>query len=167
MSRKYQVSGAKCDVLSAMCPVSRHTFHVLLVALLLAACAPANTGPQPPEILYGQDVCEECGMIISEARFACAALFSDGEMRKYDDIGDMLAFAAKHADLSVGAWFVHDYNSEQWMRGETAFFVLSDQIRTPMNRGIAAFKDQADAEAFAAQVGAPALTFDALRVKVH
>ena len=140
-----------------------------LVALLVAACAPKATELQPPEIVYGQAMCDECGMIISEARFAAATLTTAGQPHKFDDIGDMLVYHMDHPEEQVRAWFVHDHNSRSWMRGETAFYVLSTEIKSPMGHGLAAFADRKAAEAFAGQLGAGArlLTFDELRVEMH
>lgn len=136
---------------------------VAVAALLLAACASEETAPPPPEIAYGLDACAECNMIISEPRFAAASLTADGAMSKFDDIGDMLAFHAKQPELAVRAWFVHDYDTEDWLRGEAAFFVASASVHSPMGHGIAAFAQRADAETFARDVVAAVLTFDELR----
>lgn len=141
-----------------------------LVALvfLLAACAPQNTGPQPPEIAYGQDLCEECGMIISEAKFAAATVLKDGQARKFESIADMMAYhMMEHPDQVVSAWFVHDYNSEHWIDAQTAVYVLSAEINAPMPPGLAAFEKPADAEAFAATVNGTVLTYDEMRAQVH
>lgn len=136
---------------------------ILLVAIVLGACAPQSDGPQPPDIAYGQDVCDECGMLIDEPGFAAASLTTDRVMSKFDDIGDMLVYHARRPELGVRAWFVHDHDSEEWIRGETAFYVLSSRIASPMGHGIAAFRDRSAAEAFAGEIGASVLTFDALR----
>ena len=46
---------------------------MVLAALALAGCSPRQAGePQPPEIVYGRDVCDRCGMIMDEPRFAAA-----------------------------------------------------------------------------------------------
>ncbi|HET7087376.1 MAG TPA: nitrous oxide reductase accessory protein NosL [Anaerolineae bacterium] len=84
-------------------------------------------------------------------------------MSKFDDIGDMLAYHARHPELEVRARFVHDYNTEECILGETAFYVRSSQIVSPMGHGIAAFRDRSAAETFAGGIGASVLTFDALR----
>ncbi len=139
----------------------------LCVILLLAACAPANGEPEPPKVVYGIDVCVECNMIISDPRFASATLTTDGMMSKFDDIGDMFLFHAKHPELEVRAWFVHDYTTEEWMRGETAFYVESASVHSPMGHGIAAFKDRGAAESFAREVAATVLTFDELRAEAQ
>lgn len=139
----------------------------LFVAFLLSACASRSTEPQPPVIIYGQDVCDECGMLISEARYAAATLVVDGEPHKFESIGDMVLYHMERPDQTVRAWFVHDYNSEVWVAGEAAFYVVSAEIHSPMGVGIAAFETQADAETFAASLGVVVMTFDEMRAAVH
>jgi copper chaperone NosL len=145
---------AGCLLLAAFC-------------LLLTACSPKITGPQPPDIAYGQDVCDACGMIVSDAKFAAATLLTNDEYRKFDDIGEMVTYHMDHPEQQVKAWFVHDHTSEAWIRGETAFFVLSEQLQTPMGSGVAAFEKKDDAEAFAAETSGKVLTLDELRVEIH
>jgi copper chaperone NosL len=74
---------------------------MLLVVALLSACSSQPEGPQPPEILYEQDVCASCGMIISEPRFAAATILTNGEGRKFDDIGEMLVYHMEHPTEQV------------------------------------------------------------------
>ena len=145
---------ASCLLLTAFC-------------LLLSACSPKSAEPQPPGIAYGQDTCDACGMIISDAKFAAATLLTGGEALKFDDIGEMVTYHMDHPEAQVKAWFVHDYKSEAWIRGETAFFVSSDQLQTPMGGGVAAFEKKDDAEAFAAEKSGKVLTLDELRVEFH
>lgn len=138
---------------------------------LLAACAAPAREPQPPEINYGFDACEGCGMIISEARFACAVVLEDGHALKFDDVGDMVIYYLDRPNLKIAAWFVHDYYSEAWVRGETAFYVASDTIASPMGHGLAAFGTRQAADTFVASdcggVACPVLNFDELRAHVH
>ena len=142
---------------------------LLVVGLALATCAPrsGNDEPQPPEIAYGQDTCDACGMIIDEPRFAGALLLESGDTLKFDDIGDMFIYHMDHPDRRVRAWFVHDFNTEQWTRGETAYYIFSRSIASPMGHGFAAFADRAPAEAFAAGLGASVLNFDLARATAH
>jgi copper chaperone NosL len=133
------------------------------LSLVLAACAPSSGEPKPPEIAYGRDICDACGMIISEARFAAATLTTDGKTLKFDDAGEMFNYHAKHPELSVRVWFVHDYNSQQWINGQAAFYVMAKEIKSPMGTGVAAFSDKASADAFANRYGVKALTFDEIR----
>lgn len=134
------------------------------VAVVLVACGPQ--GPQPPEIVYGQDVCDSCGMIIDDARFAAATLLKDGETRKFDDIADMATYHMDHPNEQVLAWFVHDHVGEHWIRGELAYYVNGD-FMTPMGGSVAAFEDKTAAESFATENGGQVLSFDEFRMYVH
>lgn len=142
---------------------------LLAAGLLLVTCSPAtdNGEPQPPEIAYGQDMCDACGMIIDAPKFAAATVLKNGEARKFDDIGDMLAFHMDHPDQQVQARFVHDYNTGKWIRAEKAFYVVSPSIASPMGHGFAAFGDKAAAAEFARRLGVDVLDFDQARLAAH
>lgn len=140
-------------------------FCILLftLGLLLAACAPSSGEPQPPTLALGRDTCDACGMIISDAKFAAATVLTDGKTYKFDDAGEMFAYHAKHPDVQVRAWFVHDYNSQQWIPGTTAFYVVAKDVKSPMGTGVVAFSDKRAAETFAAKYSAKVLLFDEVR----
>ncbi|MBI5032059.1 MAG: nitrous oxide reductase accessory protein NosL [Chloroflexi bacterium] len=144
---------------------SLFTFYFLLfaIAFLLVACAQTTGEPQPPTIAYGRDVCEACGMIISDAKFAAATQSIDGKTYKFDDVGEMFAYHAKHPEIQVRAWFVHDYDSQKWIAGATAFYVISKEIKSPMGTGVVAFADKDAAEAFAGRVNTKVVSFDDAR----
>ncbi len=153
---------------SEMREIARNTRCVIrlagfaIILLFLAACSgKANAGPTPPTIHYGEDVCEFCGMIISEERFAAAYLTADGHSHMFDDIGDMVQTHLQMQE-DVTAFFVHDHDSRDWIRAETAHFVLSDNLPTPMLSGLAAFRSVEKANAMAAGWGGNVLTFEQL-----
>ncbi len=139
---------------------------LLAAAAFFAACG-AKNDIGAPEIYYGQDVCEECSMIISDAKFAAATLDLKGNAHKFDDIGGMLIFHMDHPELQVRAYFVHDYNTGAWLRGEEAFYVRAVLPDAPMGDGIVAFAERAAAENFAARVQGQFFKFDELRLNVH
>ncbi len=138
-------------------------FLLFTSSSLLVACAPQSNAPTPPNIAYGRDMCDACGMIISEARFAAATLMTDGKTLKFDDAGEMFTYHAKHPELQVRAWFVHDYNSQNWINGQSAFYAMTKDIKSPMGTGVATFADKNAAETFAARFNAKAMTFDEMR----
>jgi len=149
-------------------PNSRITIYYLLILLLVAACVPKSNEPQPPEIIIGQTLCDECGMIISEAKFAAATIMLNGETRKFDDIAEMIKYhMMDHPEAQVKVWFVHDYYSKEWIRGEQAFFVLSPKLKTPMGGGAAAFRDQTAARKFVSELEGKVYNFDELRIELH
>ena len=138
---------------------------IFLILLLTTACTTANASePVPPTIYYGESVCEFCGMIISEARYAAGYISADGAEHVFDDIGDMIK-AHQQQQEKVSAFFVHDYNDERWIRAESAFYVLSPHLNTPMGSGLAAVAVEADAGALAAKVNGQVLSFADLLVR--
>lgn len=143
------------------------TTYFLLLIFLLTACAQKPTGPQPPDIAYGQTVCDACGMIIDDAHFAGATITVEGKTHQFDDIGEMLVYHMEHLEEQAEVWFVHDYATETWIRGETAFYVMSEKIASPMAGGVVAFADQAAAATYAAEHQATVMSFDDVRVAVH
>ncbi len=134
----------------------------IILLLTISACGgEANSEPTPPTVHYGEDVCEFCGMIVSEETYAAAYVTGDGQGHAFDDIGDMVQ---SHLTMQedVSAFFVHDHESKDWMRAETAHYVLSSALPTPMLSGLAAFASAKKAADFAAEVRGNVLTFDEL-----
>lgn len=121
---------------------------VSLVLILLTACKQQANIEEPPTILYGQDVCDRCGMIISEETYAAAYWTKDGDARRFDDIGGMLAYIAEEQEEIASHW-VHDFPSGEWIRAEEATFLIDSDLKTPMGFGIAAFADEEQAVAMA------------------
>lgn len=147
---------------------SKYLIYCLLLVVVLAACAPVSNEPQPPEIIIGQTLCDSCGMIISDAKFAAATIMLNGETRKFDDLTEMVKYhMMDHPEAQVKVWFVHDYYSKEWIRGEKAFFVLSPKLKTPMGGGAAAFQDQAAAKKLAAELDGKLYNLDELRIELH
>ena len=76
-----------------------------------------------------------------------AEIVTKGKVHRFDDIGCMLAYAQSN-DLSPDKahFWVMDFDSTTWIKGEEAYYVLSPGIHTPMGYGIIAFKDQIKAK---------------------
>ena len=101
----------------------------------------------PPKIRYGKDVCDECRMIISEEQFAAAFVDRDGNATKFDGIGCLILYRAKHSPQVERTW-VHDYKTGEWVEFEKAFFVNTEKLITPMGFGLVAFSTESAANEF-------------------
>lgn len=141
--------------------------YLLTLFLLLAGCAQGQAMIEPPTILYGEDRCAECGMIISDPRFASSLLYEISEGRYasllFDDIGDMLVYTAKHPEQKIVAWYVHDYANEEWLDATQAYFMTSPAIQTPMGHEIAAHATQTAAQAMADELHGLVVDWSALQ----
>ncbi len=142
----------------------RIRYGLLLMAcvLILTACGQGAELDAPPQLVLGEDVCDECSMIINEARFAASYVTTEGEVRRFDDIGDMLVYDLRHNE-EVHRYWVHDFHSEEWLDASEASFVMGSDLTTPMAWGVAAFATQEEAEAFAAANGGMVSTLVALQ----
>ncbi|NIP29786.1 MAG: hypothetical protein GTN99_02580 [Candidatus Dadabacteria bacterium] len=120
--------------------------NILLLSWLLIAAACSNEGDlKPAEIIYGQDLCHACSMIISEIRFSAQYIDENGQVRKFDDIGCMMEYLNQNKPKSeVAAYFVRDYFTNNWINAKNAHFVYSDKLITPMGHGIAALSSKED-----------------------
>lgn len=132
-----------------------------LLLLFLVACNTQGPTDEPPEIAYGRDVCDACGMIIDEARFAASYVTITGEVRRFESIEDMLSYHEAHQE-KVHLFWVHNYESEEWVRADGAFFVQSEMLQTPMGGGLIAAATEAQAQALALTWHGDVLTFTAL-----
>lgn len=137
---------------------------VFAFALTLAAGCAKRAGPEPPPILFGQQECDECRMIISDERFAAALVFDegDGEFRAvaFDDIGCLFAHEQANATLPVAARYVRDQSTRLWLSAEAASYVRSSSIETPMASGVAATASPQAAAEFTAAHGEPVTVLD-------
>jgi copper chaperone NosL len=125
---------------------------VLLLAIVASACAKAEAAG-PPDINYGRDICVQCGMIVSEAKFAAAYTTPDGTKLSFDDVGDLLLYQRSESDpIDPNEAWVHDYVTEEWVPVSNAFFVPTLSVATPMGHSNISFADEASANAFASDV---------------
>jgi len=101
-------------------------------------------------IQYDESVCIDCGMIISDERYASATIVEGergSEALLFDDVGDQVRYEYMHPNLVIVARWVHDQNTREWIDAEEAFFIRSKSLHTPMASGIASFKSKPDADA--------------------
>jgi copper chaperone NosL len=98
-------------------------------------------------------------MITGDVRYAAGVRQATAAYR-YDDIGCLVRHSGEALAAGQASGYVHDAGTHDWLPAETAVFVQSHAIRTPMGYGIAAY-----ASAKAARRAAPGtlvLTFNAL-----
>jgi nitrous oxide reductase accessory protein NosL len=123
---------------------------VLAALTWSSACGGAEaSGPIPaPRMVFGEDLCAECSMIINEQRFAGAiGVRVRGRVRHllFDDIGEM--FVHELPEHDEVRYFVHDMPSAELMDATVAHFLRAESLRTPMATGVAAFRSASERDA--------------------
>jgi copper chaperone NosL len=132
--------------------------RILLAAVMLTMTSCQSRPPQPVEI-EAHDMCSSCRMAISQKQFAAQLFDSEETVHKFDDIACMLRFM-KQREVEPAAVFVADYETREWIHGNSALFVRTDKIDSPMGGGLLAFSDGARADAAARKLGSPVLRPD-------
>lgn len=113
---------------------------ILIVCLTLAAC---KVEPEP--INYGTDNCHHCKMTLMDTRFGAEIVTQKGKIYKFDDVNCMMAVIEqdeiKYNDVKY--YLVADYtNPNTLLDANYAFYLKSEQIKSPMASQIAAFPDE-------------------------
>jgi nitrous oxide reductase accessory protein NosL len=137
---------------------------LLVVAAFLVAACGDKAPPTPVDIAAG-DICVFRKQAIAEnaKRFAAEFITRDRFVRKFCDISCMVQHAkTKVKKENVIAYFVADYPTGSWVKGEDAVYVKSERFETPMNGGILAFRDKASADSLSSQYQAQVLGFTEL-----
>ena len=110
-----------------------------------------------------EDMCSYCKMAISEKQYAAELIDGEGQVSKFDDIGCLLSFVKKRSiNVSASSFFVMDFDERQWIKGDSAYYVRSAELTTPMSGGIIAFRDQSKAQEAAGKYHSKQLRFDDL-----
>ena len=122
-------------------------------ALLLGAC---DSDAGPAEVKLGRDVCEMCGMIISDPRFITELRLTDGKLHKFDDVGDAVNWLTSNCKTLAEVkefWVMDSANGKAWLDARTAYYRRAE---TPMNYGFGAI----------AAAAPEAISFEDMRARV-
>lgn len=101
---------------------------------------------EPEDIDPDTDVCEICAMAIADDQHATQIILKNDRSLKFDDLGCMYEWIEENGEDDIGAKFVRDFHTEEWVLLEDATYIFDEAIDTPMAYGIISFKEQADAE---------------------
>lgn len=134
---------------------------IYAVCLGLLSC---SNGPSP--IAYRQDECVFCKMTVMDARFGCQIKNNKGKAYIFDDLSCLIGYLkADIIDSSqIKGVYVPDYLTDGLLiPAETAFYVASEQLRSPMAGNIAAFSSSDSAKAYATKWGGELATWQTIK----
>lgn len=124
---------------------------IVVILLLASACGAKEYKPQA--INEETDKCVICNMAVKDDPYATQIILTDGQSLKFDDIGCMNEWKVQNGSEGVGAEFVRDHNSGDWIKYEKAFYAYDSAYITPMAYGVIAFEDKASAQAYITEQG--------------
>ncbi|MER2000736.1 MAG: nitrous oxide reductase accessory protein NosL [Lysinibacillus sp.] len=133
----------------------------LLTLLILAGCSEKEYTPK--EISAETDVCEVCNMSISYLDYAGQIVFKNDDHQVFDDIGCLMEYIIDNGEDDIGAAFIKDEATKNWINVKNAIYIYNANYWTPMNYGVLAFGDEAAATEYMKQNGeAKKLQYDDL-----
>ena len=139
----------------------RTFFSMMLIASLtiLTACEPK---PQP--IVLGSDQCAYCRMMITEAEFGTQSLNNQGRSFKFDSIECLAAFVitADDPDNIHSNWVPDFINRGNWLQAESAIYLHSETLRSPMGLNLTAYAERETAEPIQTEYGGDLIEFEAV-----
>ena len=123
--------------------------NILFVIICLAFVTGFNScstdGPEP--ILLNKDMCDNCRMNISDARFGAEVQTQKGRYYKFDDLKCLAHYAVEQPNGPIKSFYIHDFSQNNVLIEATkAYYVWSKEFSSPMRGNTAAFANRADAE---------------------
>lgn len=116
------------------------------VLILLSSALGLSCSVKPEPLRYGADGCHTCKMTLVDRKFGAEVVTAKGKVYTFDDLNCMVNFlnSGEVQERDVAYKLVVDYSTpEKLIAAGDAFYLKSDQIRSPMASGIAAFESEA------------------------
>lgn len=117
---------------------------LILIVFILSGCSNKS---EP--INYGYDSCDKCRMQIVDRKYGTELVTSKGKIYKFDSIECLVFFTENSIDDENFYTLVTDYlNNNELINSKKAFYLQSENLRSPMGLNITAFSSQSDLKKF-------------------
>lgn len=121
--------------------------RVVVVTCLLGFIVLSCT-PEPEAIHYGKDQCAFCKMTIEDPKYGAELMTAKGRIYKYDAIECLLSDLKNHDEL--GTILVTPFDQVRTLVvADSLSYLKSEEIKSPMGAGLAAFVDASSAREIA------------------
>lgn len=137
-------------------------FLVILLLGTLVACSEnnnesdhADTETKTDEIMKkypakeidaDTDVCAICAMALADNQHATQIVLKNDRVLTFDDLGCLYQWIEDNGEEDIGAKYVRDFHSQEWLLMDQATYVFDEHIETPMAYGVISFKDADEAK---------------------
>jgi copper chaperone NosL len=128
-------------------PIARFKTAAPIAALIILFVSSCTTKPEAFNI--GKDNCDDCKMTIMDNKFGGEIITKKGRTYKFDDAHCLAHFIKagniKKEDISQTV-FADYQKGNSFLDAQTAQFVISEELKSPMNSNAAAFENKNAAE---------------------
>lgn len=133
-------------------------FYFIFALILFYGCS-----PEPEPIKYGADNCEHCRMLISDHNYGAELITQKGKIFKYDSIECLAANQKKYSKEDIHSlWVVNFYPPNELLNIKDSFFLLSDNLKSPMGLYLSAYKDKVSLDEVLKKYGGKQINWEAL-----
>ncbi|MFA5296893.1 MAG: nitrous oxide reductase accessory protein NosL [Lutibacter sp.] len=137
-------------------------FLGVLVLLLTISCK-----VEPEAIEYGKDQCDFCKMNIVDKTHASQFVTTKGKQFKFDAIECMVNYIGQNSEEKIALLLVSDYgNPGEMTEAETATYLISTAIKSPMGANLSAFSLKNTAEGLQQKHSGEIFTWETLKQKL-
>ena len=141
----------------------KEKFVPAVAALMVFFISSCTTKPEP--FAYGKDICDDCKMTIMDPKFGGEILTKKGKIYKFDDAHCLVGFIkngrVKETDIAQTV-FIDYSNDKNFLDVKSSFFVVSPELKSPMNSHAASFSSKEPAEKKAKEINGTVKSWDEL-----
>lgn len=131
----------------------------IVILLLIISC---EVAPEP--IIYGKDQCSFCVMNIVDKTHAAQYVTKKGKQFKFDAIECMVNDLSEKNEADLAYLLVADYgNPGQMIDANTATFLISTEIKSPMGANLSALSSSEKAKELRQKHSGEIYTWDSLK----
>jgi copper chaperone NosL len=131
-----------------------------MLIVLLSSCS-----SKPAAFNIGKDNCDDCKMTIMDAKFGGEIITKKGRVYKFDDVHCLANFmksnAVKQEDIAQTV-FINYSQPITFLPSVSSFFVVSPQLKSPMNSNAAAFASEEAAQKTAKETNGTVVNWNKL-----
>lgn len=106
-------------------------------------------------------------MTLADPRFAAESLTGTGKAIVFDDVACLAAWLGENRTDIASSWVVNFAAPDQWLRADSAIYLQSDTLRTPMASGLAALTPGRQADSVRSLLGGRLLTWREVLATPH
>jgi copper chaperone NosL len=145
--------------------VSSSIKRTISVTAVIATVVLTSCKTQPQPFAYGKDICDDCKMTIMDPKFGGEIITKKGRIYKFDDSHCMVHFlkagSVKESDIAQTVFVDHD-NEKNFLNVKSSYFVVSGQLKSPMNGNAGCFPSLEVAEQKAKELNGVVKNWDQL-----
>ncbi|WP_372766259.1 nitrous oxide reductase accessory protein NosL [Lutibacter sp.] len=133
-----------------------------IVLLLTISCK-----VEPEAIEFGKDQCDFCKMNIVDKTHAAQFVTAKGKQFKFDAIECVVNYVGQNSEEKIAVLLVADYgNPGEMTDAETAAYLISTEIKSPMGANLSAFSLKNTAEEYQQKHSGEIYTWETLKQKL-